>query len=80
MNNSQQEILQKMIELEEKLQNYDNQISILQKQKEHYQKQFLEISRNLASSKLFEKIKSEANGLAATSDFVIHHQGDDTFV
>ena len=63
MNDYQENLIEKMRKLEEKLQDFDSAINLAQKQKEHYQKQFLEVSRELTNSILFEKIKSE-----------VHHQ------
>ena len=61
MNNSQNILLQKMMELEGKIQNAEGQINIARKQKDHYQKQFLDVSREFSNHVLFEKIKSEAS-------------------
>ncbi len=62
MNSSNQNnLLDKMTELEEKIQNAEGQINIAQNQKNYYEKQFLDISRELASSILFQKIKSEVD-------------------
>ena len=52
MNNSQNNLLQKMIELEERIQEAEGIINITQKQ-------LLEVSRELSNSILFEKAKSE---------------------
>ena len=72
MNDFEQTLLQKMIKLEEKLQHYESQISILEKQKNHYQNDFLEISRQLTNSMFFEKIQLEAKGLATASSSSQH--------
>ena len=61
MNNSEQISSDELIILEEKIQNCESQIKLAQKQKNCYERQFLEISRKLTGSILFEKAKSEVS-------------------
>ena len=74
MNESQQDLLQKMTQLEEKLQQFENKISLLQQQKEHCQNQFLEVSLELSNVIFFKKMENEVNGSYASSFSVLHKQ------
>ena len=78
MNNLKQELFKKQIRLEEKIQDVEEQIITVQKQKDFHKKEFLKIPRELSNLILFKKIKSEAKGLETASDSIDNHLGDDT--
>ncbi len=67
MNNHQQNLLQNILELEEKIEDVESQIAIAQQQKNYYEKQYLKTSRELSNLIIFEKAKSEIKDSTITS-------------